>query len=206
MMMKKLLTLLAVVITAFAATARAAESADALLDRAAAELAKGTVTATYTAKSPDATVKGSLTMSGSLFTLTAGDMNLWYDGKTLWAYSRRAAEVNVSEPTADELAEVAPLAMVGAFRKAYTAKLLQAPRGQKKIQLTARARNASIRSLTITLNASTMLPVAMILNASNGTSMAITVTSVKRSDKRTAATSFRFPASRFKGVEIVDMR
>lgn len=204
MMIKKLLIMIVATLTA-ATCAFAAGNADALLDRAAAELAKGSLTASYTAKSPDGTVNGSLTMSGRRFTISAGNINLWYDGKTLWAYSRRAAEVNISEPTADELAEVAPLAIIGAFRKAYAAKELNAPKGQKKVQLTARDRHANIRAITVTLNASTMLPAAMTVSASNGTSMTVTVTAIKRG-KTLPASSFTFPASRYKGVETVDMR
>lgn len=201
--MKKLIIFLASLFIIFAANA--AETAESVLNNAAAQLSKGSVTATYTAKSPDATVKGTLTMSGNRFNLDAGDMKMWYDGKTMWAYSRRAGEVNISEPTADELAEVAPLAIIGAYRRAFKAKLLQAPKGYKKVLLTAGSRHANIRSIVITFNSATMLPTAMVITVSNGTTMTISVTSAKKGNAL-AASAFTFPKSSYKGVEIVDMR
>lgn len=201
--MKKLIILFAMLAGVFAPAH--AETAESVLNSAAAQLSKGSVTAAYTAKSPDGSVKGTLTMSGSRFMLDACDIKMWYDGKTLWAYSRRAGEVNISEPTPDELAEVAPLSIISAYRRAYTPRLVNAPKGFKKVTLTASSRHANIKSITITLNAATMLPTALVVTASNGSTMTVTVTSAKKGNALPAS-SFTFPKASYKGVEIVDMR
>lgn len=59
---------------------------------------------------------GSIDMEGEKFRILSEDLKCWFDGKTQWAYSTMTDEVNVTEPTVDELQMSNPYIALKAFK------------------------------------------------------------------------------------------
>ena len=108
----------------------AAESATAILDKAAAQARSAkSLKATYTITADGHSQSGTLTIAGDRFIISSPQVSSWYDGKTQWTYSTQTGEVNITEPTPEELQQVNPFAIISSFRKLYIATLLIAPAG-----------------------------------------------------------------------------
>lgn len=147
----------------------------------------------------------SLTVSGPKFVCNMAGIQVYYDGTTQWAYDPAAAEVSVSEPTADELAEVNPIAFMRDYSKNYTLSDVTSSQGRYTLTLTARRRSLFVRSATVTVNASDWMPATISASLSNGTTMQIVVRGVTRGNALPLAT-FRFDTARHPGVEVIDFR
>lgn len=200
----KLIALLAFLLTSFSVSA---ENAEQILDNAAKKIsAAKSITAKYSLVTSDGSSSGgSIVMSGEKFVMTSADMTVWFDGKTQWSLIPSNSEVNVSEPTAEELQQINPIFIINAFRKAYTASLVKKDASQTLITLKAKDTKADISMATVTLNSSTLMPVTISIKMASGQRATIRISSLKTGAKLPDST-FRFDAKTHKGIEIIDLR
>lgn len=59
---------------------------------------------------------GKLKLNGRKFYILTDEMQVWFDGKTQWAYSKSSNEVSITEPGSDEIASMNPLAVLAGLR------------------------------------------------------------------------------------------
>lgn len=154
---------------------------------------------------PDGSAQGSILLSGNRFKLDTDEFTTWFDGRTQWAYSRRTGEVNISEPTFEELAQINPFAVIGSLKEGYNARRVNAPKGSDRLELTPKRKGGDYAKVTLTLNAATHFPSAIEIVTTDGTKINIAVTSVK-AGKMPDASAFRFNKSLYPRAEIVDLR
>lgn len=65
------------------------------------------------------TETGFLLLKGKKFYLNNDQVQCWYDGTTLWSYVDGTNEVNVSEPTPEELQSVNPYYLLARYKAEY---------------------------------------------------------------------------------------
>lgn len=201
----RFLTILAAIMVALGATA-ATDEATALLDQAAAKFKEApSISAAYALTSGSNKVSGRLTFSADRFCMTSPQILTWFDGKTQWSYNKADNEVTVSEPTAAELTQINPFAVINSFRNSFTAKLLPAPKGFKKLELKAKEPKSDILSATVTLNETTLMPTQINLVPRSGQPITILLTSVT-TGQRYNIKAFQFYAPNYPGVQTVDLR
>ena len=88
--------------------------AKAVLDKTAEAFRKaGGVKADFIIKSVtnglvEGSESGTIQLKGEKFVLKASEVITWFDGKTQWSYVVRNDEVNVSNPTQEELQQINP--------------------------------------------------------------------------------------------------
>lgn len=200
----KLTAILVFLLTSFSVSA---ENAEQILDNAAKKIsAAKSITAKYSLVTSDGNSSGgSIVMSGEKFVMTSADMTVWFDGKTQWSLMPSNSEVNVSEPTAEELQQINPIFIINAFRKAYTASLVKKDASQTVITLKAKDAKADISLATVTLNSSTLMPMTISIKMASGQRATIRISSLKTGAKLPDST-FRFDAKAHKGIEIIDLR
>lgn len=187
-------------------TGLAAETASSVLDKAATKVRSAkSLKASYTISADGHQQNGTLTVSGDRFTISSPQISSWYDGKTQWTYSTQTGEVNITEPTPEELQQVNPFAIINSFRKLYKPTLLKSPASEKKIRLTASDQKNDIKSVVLTLNASTLYPTDIELTLSNRQLVKIHVNSVT-AGAALPLTDFRFDSKKHPGVPVVDLR
>lgn len=94
-----------------------AQDANGILNRVieAYDNSKG-IEASYSMTYDKMTDYGSIDMEGEKFRILSEDLKCWFDGKTQWAYSTMTDEVNVTEPTVDELQMSNPYIALKAFK------------------------------------------------------------------------------------------
>ena len=64
--------------------------------------------------------KGTITLRGSSYSLDSDMIRAWFDGKTLWTIFNGSEEVNVSNPTQEELQSMNPMYFLNLYKKGYT--------------------------------------------------------------------------------------
>lgn len=178
-----------------------AVTADEVLDKAAKNITSASsVTIKFVAGGTD----GSLTVGKEKFTFTSQGLSVWYDGKTQWSLDKRAREVSVTEPSAAELIESNPLKIISSWQTHYAAKLLTAPAGKFRVELTAKKKSNAVRSAIITLNAKTYVPVSIELTGSGGKTL-FTISAFTKG-KALPKSYFTFDARQQPGITVNDLR
>lgn len=185
----------------------AGETAGDLLNRAAAKYRSSkSISASFSVSGSNGASSGTIVVSGDKFAISSQGLSTWFDGKTQWTYSPSAKEVNVTEPTADELQQVNPFAVINTFSKQYSASFDGAPSGKlRRVKLTPKAPRADITQVIITIDTSTLYPTQIRL-----TDRQRHVTDIRVSNVKVGAalplSSFRWDAAKHPGVEVVDLR
>lgn len=183
----------------------AQESAAAIMQRCADKIEKmpsATIDFAVNAAKP---YTGILTMSQSKFILKTPALSIWFDGKTQWAYIADNKEVNISEPTPEELLESNPFNIIAQFNKHYTCRRLKDAPGAYIIQLTPKSKDSTISSAKITIDKTSDRPTALLLNFASGHSLAISISNIK-TGKTMPASSFKFDKKSYPAAEIIDLR
>lgn len=185
--------------------AQPATSAAEVLRLTAAILNKApSIEASFTANNGHGSSSGSILMAGNRFHITTPEMSTWFDGKTQWAYSPSAGEVNISEPTADELQQINPFAIIESMQRNFTPRRIPAPAGCDRIELTPKGKS-DYAKVVVTINSSSHLPADITVTGTDRTVVAIRISSIRKGNAVSNA-KFRFNASAYPGIEIVDLR
>lgn len=192
-----------------ALAASGAESATQLLARCADKLTSApSVSARFTISGSEGDVAGSVVLARERFRMNSPQLNIWFDGRTQWSALASAREVNVTEPTAEELLTTNPFAIITDYSRSYNCRLLKQQGGAatiKQVELTPKAAGADIRRAVISIDTRTLWPVKAVVTMSSGTTVNATISNCAIG-KKLPATSFTFTPSALPGYEIVDLR
>ena len=185
----------------------AASSGGALLQRCAAKIKSApSLSVTYTVSADGNTAEGLLVLQGEMFTISTPGMVSWYDGKSQWTYSDQIGEVNVISPTAEEVQQINPFAIVKSFSSSYSSEQVKSSSaGVTTLRLTANNRKSDISSADVTINDKTFYPTRIVLTMSNRQKVTINIKNVKAGGKLPVS-NFRFDAKRYPNVQVIDLR
>ncbi len=205
--MKRILLMIAIAMTSSVAMWGQAKSASQVMDAAAKKIqSMKSLSATYNMSVDGEYMSGTLVMNGDKFHLNSEQIMAWYDGKTQWSYSADTNEVNIIEPTPEELVAVNPFVIISSFKKAYTPTLLKSAAGTYKIRLLPKTKSGSqISEAVLTLNAKSYLPSDIALTLDSGNKLNIKVKSIKSGTNYPHST-FVFNKKLLPKAEIVDLR
>lgn len=193
-----------------AGTALARQSAEAFLDEVIDRLHAATgITASFTLTGDTGNtlyMQGELKMKGKKFFMQTNGMTTWYDGKTMWSYADAIGEVNITEPSAQELMSINPYLAIDKYKKMYAASDAESPHsGERCICLTTTDRNAQFTRIMVTISTSTLAPLTFELTDANRNVSRITVTSYKTNAGLTDDT-FVFDAADYPEAAVIDLR
>lgn len=165
----------------------------------------GSISAQFTLLGVGNSTDGTITISGDKFHLSTPLLSIWYNGRTQWTYSAETNEVNITEPTVEELQQVNPFAIINSFRMQFNATLLKSANSMYRIQLTPlKSVNTSISKAIVTLNASTLYPNEIALTIDNNI-ITIKTKNIK-AIKNVPHKTFVFDEKKYPNAEIVDLR
>lgn len=149
---------------------------------------------------------GSLEMSGDKFHLSLPKAQMWYDGRTLWALDASTREVNVSEPTPDELAQINPLVIIATLHRATTPTMVKQDAASYTVRLTPlKGQRLSFSTAQLTVNGKDYMPSLVTLTLPSKQTVTLTVKSIEKV-KNLPASNFVFNKKSFPGVTVVDLR
>jgi len=102
---------------------------------------------------------GIIQLKGEKFMLKTSETTTWFDGKTQWSYMVRNDEVNVSNPTQEELQQINPYTFLYMYQKGFSYKLGTVKVYQGKavweVILTANDKKQELESITLYVTKST---------------------------------------------------
>lgn len=145
----------------------------------------------------------TMKISHEKFMMESPEIAVWYNGVTQWTYVKSNRELNITDPTAEELMECNPFSILNFYSKTYDVKRLAG--NGIEIEMTSRNRTAAIRKAVVTIDPKTYMPSKVIVTLGNGHTMAAVVTSVTQG-KRPAAKTFTYDNVKYPASEIIDLR
>ena len=189
---------------AFTALGAWAQSAKNVLDKAASQLSRGAVSAHFSSSGAMGKQNGTLVAQGNKFVLTSPQARIWFDGKTEWALAQGSGEVNVTTPSAAEVASMNPMNFVNLYKRGYNATL--ADKGSAyEVHLVASNAKHAIKEAYVTVTKSSNLPQQVRVRTGASSWTTIVISGLQVGAKK-ADGFFRFNAKDFPKVEVVDLR
>ena len=202
----KFFILILAIATAGSHVNAAVNAATFMKEASAALTSSQSVTASFkiVAQGQNATT-GSISVKGNKFAVKSTANTTIYDGKTQWTISADDKEISVFEPTADEIAQVNPFAIINSYAKYYNVASTGDDASNVKIKLTPKSAESNIKNVVITFAASTKLPKAMVITLDDGTALNVTISNVNTRANIQASTFVVTPGN-YPGYEVIDMR
>ena len=153
---------------------------------------------------------GIIQLKGEKFMLKTSETTTWFDGKTQWSYMVRNDEVNVSNPTQEELQQINPYTFLYMYQKGFSYKLGTMKTFHGKaiwvVVLTAKDKAQDLERITLYVTKEGYEPLYILLQQrAHPTRNAITVTSYQTGQKY-ADTLFTFDRKQYPSAEIIDLR
>ena len=148
---------------------------------------------------------GTLTMCKDLFKIATPALSIWYDGTTQWTYLKSNNEVNITEPTGEELMESNPFELINSFANHFNCRAMTSSASSDIVELTPKSNDSAISSAKITISKSTGWPTAMVIVFDGGATTSVSIRSVK-TGAALVKNVFKFDSKTLPGVEVVDLR
>ena len=186
-------------------------SLSAQKDKQAREILDKTANALQQARGIRATFggtgNGTLLLKGNQFYLNSGGIQSWFDGKTQWSYLESSEEVNVSNPTPEELQTINPYALLSIYKNGYNYKYAgtKSRNGKQGFEVILTPENKQdITSITLFVS-QTYQPLYIKVEQNNKSANEIIVTSYQTNQPLDNAT-FKFDKKKFPNAEVIDLR
>ena len=191
--MKRTYLLVLILFLSVSLSAQKDKQAREILDKTANALQRaGGIRATF-----GGTSNGTLLLKGNRFYLNSGGIQSWFDGTTQWSYLESSEEVNVSNPTPEELQTINPYALLSIYKSGYNYKYtgIKSRNGKQGFEVILTPENKQdITSITL-----------LKVEQSNKSANEIIVTSYQTTQPLDNAT-FKFDKKKFPNAEVIDLR
>lgn len=177
-----------------------------VLGRAAARIegSRG-ISCRFTVKGGSNTLEGNLVSAGKKFCITTPGASTWYDGKTMWTVNPSTKEVTITEPTAQEVAETNPLSYLHGYNTAFRLFFSRRKeKGRHLVLLNPRKEGTGVKAVEIAIDSQTYNPVKMTIRFDDDRRSTVGISELSR--KAVSPSSFVFPAEKYRGYEMVDLR
>lgn len=152
---------------------------------------------------------GTAIFKGNKFKIETDAMNTWFDGKTQWVWMKDADEVNISNPTEQEIAAISPLALLGMYKNGYT---LKAPvsknihgKNTDSIDMTPTTKSNEFKAISVAIDKKTGAIVQVNLTMKNGTTTKIDISNYN-ANHNFSDSDFVFDKSKHPKTEVIDLR
>jgi outer membrane lipoprotein-sorting protein len=180
-----------------------AQTAKSVLDKAAATVTmKDGVKADFKMTGSMGSTSGTIIIKGKKFHATTPQASVWFDGKTQWTYMKDNDEVNIVNPTEEQLQTINPYNFLNLYKKGYNATL-NSNGNNHVVHLIASTASNKIKELIITIDKKTNHPTQVKLLQGKKW----TIFDISNLKKQSANDSmFRFNAKDFPHAEVIDLR
>lgn len=201
--MKKILCLFTILLVG--TVVAFAQDATAILDKTSAALkAAGNVKIAFSLSTDGGASDGYIKLRGQKFVVNVNGTTTWFDGTTMWSYVKQNDEVNVTTPTATEVAKMNPYSFLTFYKKGYTAKMGTSTSREHEVILTGND-TSHYKKVVMRINKATNYPSYINMTSPKGLVTTISCNSLQKNQKYTDAT-FRFNKKNYPGAEVVDLR
>ncbi|MEL5893246.1 LolA-like putative outer membrane lipoprotein chaperone [Bacteroides sp. GD17] len=181
-----------------------------ILDRTAEAFRKaGGVKATFTVRTSEGSSTGVICLKGEKFRLEADGVITWFDGRTQWSYLASSDEVNISEPTPEELQSINPYALLSLYKHGYKLKLGKSDSARNKslyeVVMTATDRKQDLLCIILYVDKDTFRPSRISMAQRGGDTAVVTINSYQIGQNYSDS-FFVFDKKAYPTAEEVDLR
>jgi hypothetical protein len=192
--------------------AQGSAAARKVLDKAAASLNGGGITAsfsvsTFNGKDLQGGTSGSISIKGRKFHASTSQAIVWFDGKTEWTYMRKNDEVNVNNPTEAHLQSMNPYSFINMYKNGFDLSMSDTKmRGKSAymVHMKAQSNTREIQEVLLTIDKTTYQPLCVRMR--KGTKQWYVVSIKNISKKSLSDNMFRFNQKDFPKAEVIDLR
>lgn len=211
-MIKYILSICISICSVFTLSARSNVDAEQLVDRWMQIVQSRGISAKFTIKSFEGKdlisqeVSGDVVVKGNQFYFDSEELSLWFNGTTQWVYFKKTREVNISTPTADELAQTNPMMVVSGYLSRFNSRLInQADVHYHTIEMLPKNEQEKFEKLIVKFHKKDKMLQSIRLQEKTPVTYEIIITNYQK-DASVHAKMFIFDASKFEGVILNDLR
>lgn len=211
--MKRILSIFVSLLSVFCLNAQNAKD---ILDKAnLAYNQAGGVVASFTINTEDVKGKtvysqdGKAYLKGNRFKIDVPDGITWFDGKTQWVYAKGGDEVNVSNPTGEELAEVSPSVLLGLYKTGFKLNYKGEKREKAKtvyvVEMIPLGKKTQFSKMVVSIDKSSNIFSSVSTFGKDGVNNHLIITKIQ-TGVSLSDNSFIFNKKEYPGVEVIDLR
>lgn len=185
-----------------------AESAESIINKVVSSYnASKSVKANINISSSNGEMNGTIIMQGKCFHISTPSVKSWYNGTIQWTYAKQNGEVNITEPTPEELQTSNPYAAITSFKNNYTGTLVNSKNSvQYDLKFIPKNKNNDIMELHLYIDKRSYNINRIIIKTRDKTTYTTIISNYK--------TGVNYPQSTFildkkaipSGTPIVDLR
>ena len=164
---------------------------------------------TYSKGAPERVSTGLIHLKGDKFQVNAEGTKVWFDGHTQWAYLVSSDEVNVTEPTQEELQSINPYTLLSLYKQGYRIAFGKANTYSGKpayeVVLKASDRNKDFQRIILYVSKDNFRPLCINISQKGGDNVVIHITSYKEGQVYNDS-FFTFGKEAYPTAEVIDLR
>ncbi len=154
--------------------------------------------------------EGVLHLQGECFKLETSDLKNWFDGKTQWSYLLVNEEVNVIDPTEEELESINPYRLLLSYQKGFPdvaigESTLYKNKPIVEVILKNKKKDKEVESVILYVDKTNNLPLYLKIRLWDRTESEIMVKEYIM-HQTYSLDFFRFDESEYPSVDIIDLR
>lgn len=152
--------------------------------------------------------QGTIRLKGNNFMLETSNTITWFDGHTQWSYLIASEEVNISNPTPEELQNINPYSLLNIYQQGYDYKYngTKTFKGKQvyEVVLIPTNKKQDLASITLLIS-KTYQPLYIKLEQKDKARSEITATSFT-TEQKFSDSLFKFDKKKYPEAEIIDLR
>lgn len=152
---------------------------------------------------------GKAYIKGNKFKLDVPDGTTWFDGKTQWLFLEGSDEVNVSNPTGEELLSISPIAMLGiykqGFKLVYKGEIKESNKTLYLIEMIPQKKGSEIEKFILKVDKQSYLLTGVELKGKDKVNNELII---RKTEKASGLVDsfFVFDKKNYPNVEVIDLR
>ena len=163
------------------------------------------IEASYSITYDKTTDHGTIDMEGEKFRILSEDLKCWFDGKTQWSYSTMTDEVNITEPTIEELQMSNPYIALKTFKDNSQNSVVTTQSGTYMLTLIPKE-EGDIKLIQLFIDKSKYQIMKAVFSMADNSMYTIMVNNYV-TGKKFSSKIFRYDSKYVpKGTQIVDLR
>jgi len=154
-------------------------------------------------------IEGSIRLKGKKFKLEVEEMITWFDGGNQWVYLKSNQEVNVSNPTEEELLMINPVNVFQLYKHGYNCKYTgeKTEKGKSvlNVSLTPEDKYSQLSGIFVAFDKTTLRPVTITITNKDKSGSTIRIPTYQ-TGQQYADALFVFPAKDYPSTQVIDLR
>jgi len=154
-------------------------------------------------------ITGTIRLKGPKFKLEIEEMTTWFDGKNQWVFLTNNSEVNLSNPTEEELLMVNPINVFQLYKHGYNCKWVgektEGGRMVLKVILSPKNKQETVQSIVASFDKVTLRPVSISITNKDKSGSTISIPTYQ-TGQNYADSLFVFQQKNYPNTEVIDLR